>query len=87
MPLVDRIAVFDDLMVDTEGNVWARMYRRDETRSDNRWLVFAPGGELRGYVDIPDFGDIYQIGPDFVLGRRIGDLGVHQVVRYRLTRG
>ncbi len=86
MPLVDRIAAFDDLLVDTEGNVWARTYRRDETRPDNRWLVFAPGGELRGYVDIPDFGEIYQIGPDFMLGRVIGELDVNQVVRYGLTR-
>ena len=85
MRIPERRAAFDALIVDTQGYVWARRYI-DPLASHHRWLVFAPAGSLLGYVELPAELDLYQIGPDFVLGRLTDDFGVHRVVRHTLTR-
>ena len=51
-----------------------------------QWLVFDPDGRVLGFVEAPRGLVIYQIGADYVLGSRVGDLEVEYVEVWPLRR-
>ena len=84
MPLPQLMPVFSRLVVDDAGWLWAELYRFD-VRRPVRWLVFGPGGEGVGSVDMPPDLEVWQIGHDFVLGVWQDELGVEYVRRHAVT--
>lgn len=68
---------YGQLLVDPEGNVWARHYAIASEHS--KWTVFNPRGHWLGVVEMPAGLAVKRIGPDFVLGVTTDDLGVERV--------
>jgi hypothetical protein len=76
---------FQSVRVDRLGWIWAELYRPPHHLTP-RWMVFDSSGVARGTVDLPPQLEVHDIGPDYVLGRWLDDLGVEYVRRYRLDR-
>lgn len=85
MPFPQTMPTHGDLLVDAEGNLWVEEYRRPGD-DQPRWRVFDADGALLGVVETPPDLTIYQIGPDFVLGRWIDELDVEHVRLYALLK-
>lgn len=73
-------------MVDEVGWTWAEVYHWAKNRQSGRWMVFDPDGHARGILEVPDGLQLHRIGEDFLLGVRFDEVGVEQVLRYRLRR-
>ena len=83
IPMPQAIPVFSRLLVDDVGLLWAELYRYG-VGQPVRWLVFGPGGEGLGSVDMPPDLEVWQIGRDFVLGVWRDELEVEYVRRHAL---
>lgn len=86
IPARETIPAFDNLIVDADGNLWARDYLVAEEDAP-RWSVFDPQGRWLGTVETPAGMNIYQIGRDWILGRVKDELDVEYVRLYPLARG
>jgi hypothetical protein len=89
------------LEVDADGNVWLELhavisgdarasFRRTGLAAEtepSRWIVLDPEGRLLGSVLTPVGVEITEIGGDYLLGWRADELGVQQVVKYRVEKG
>jgi hypothetical protein len=87
--LPDRKPAYGALVADDLGYLWACEFRqlREYARPGPRtWTVFDPDGRWVTDLVLPGI-DVYQIGEDFVLGWRLGEMDVEEVVLYPLTRG
>ncbi|MCJ7626943.1 MAG: hypothetical protein MUO50_01025 [Longimicrobiales bacterium] len=74
-----------DLLVDVGGNLWVvDHYRPGDDR--NRWTIFSPEGVWLGSIALPIGFVPSQIGPDFLLGRWIDDLGFVHIRGHRLIK-
>jgi hypothetical protein len=80
----DSMPAYDRLMIDDGGHVWARHY--PYTAPTATWDLFAPDGTLLGTVAVPADLTVRQIGADWLLATRKGDLDEPMVVLFRLTR-
>ncbi len=85
LPLPDSVPALQALLVDEQGNVWAERYRLPWD-SETRWDVIDPGGRWLGSVTLPARFQPFEIGPDYVLGRRVDALGVERLVMLRLEK-
>lgn len=85
MSLPDALPAFQSLAVDRVGWYWAELFRLDD-RDPSAWLVFDQEGRAHGVVELPEDLEVHEIGPDYVLGRWVDDLGVEYVRRYGLRR-
>lgn len=85
IPFPKTFPAFDQLVVDAEGNVWAKEYPRPGERAAN-WLVLDSRGRWLGRVAAPERFRIEQIGRDYVLGVQVDSLGVESVQMYGLLR-
>ena len=82
----ERMPAYSALRVDHTGNLWVQDYV--VSREDSlRWTVFDPSGRILSRLAMPPRMVVYEIGPDFVLGRVQDDLDVQQVVLFGLSRG
>lgn len=79
------LALFDRLLVDRLGDVWARRLLPGERTGPRRWSVFE-GGRPLGSVETPAGFRVEEIGEDYLLGVVRGEPGVERVERYRLDR-
>ena len=79
MPLYRR------LLVDAERNLWAERFR-PFWEEQSSWYVFDEQGAWLGEVDTPPGLHIFEIGTDYVLGRRRDALDVPSVVMIPLDR-
>lgn len=86
MPIPDSLPVFQSLLVDEMGWVWAEMYAWDPAEP-GEWMVFDPEGRAHGVVETPPGLEIEHIGRDFILGVRRGQWDVEYVQRHVLDRG
>jgi hypothetical protein len=86
MPFPETFPAFSALRTDSEGNLWVKEFARP-TDSASRWAVFAPDGRWLGTLSAPLRFIIYQIGPDFVVGRALDEMDVERVVMFRLDKG
>jgi len=94
MPVPETLPAFDTVMADALDHLWVREYplpgrdfRWPREIPHTRWLVFDPGGRVLGFVEAPRGLVIYEIGDDYVLGSRVGDLEVEYVEVWPLKRG
>lgn len=85
MPFPATMPAYSSLVVDSEDCLWVQDYRvrGEET---NRWTVFDPEGRLLGQIDLPLRFNVYEIGSDYVLGRRVDELEIEHVEMYGLVR-
>ena len=69
----------------TDGNIWVAEFQPPGvTRQE--WLVFDGTGRLIARFETPVDLQVYQIGPDFILGRTVDDNGVERVLSYAYGR-
>lgn len=85
LPRMSRLPALSDVVVDALGFIWAQVYAPPFGDS-SRWIVHTPAGFAVGSVVTPEPMKVFEIGTDYVLGRRIGDMGVEEVVAYPLDR-
>ncbi|MFV1989075.1 MAG: hypothetical protein ACC682_17520, partial [Gemmatimonadota bacterium] len=78
---VPRIAA----LLSSDGHLFARRYPMPG-EDVAQWQVLDPSGVWLGTIATPAGLRVWQIGPDFVLGKLTDDLGVERVVVYRLHR-
>ncbi|HET9948443.1 MAG TPA: hypothetical protein VFQ22_05955 [Longimicrobiales bacterium] len=74
------------LLVDAEGDLWARHYWTFSSAGPETWSVFSRDGYLLGTVETPERLQARQIGRDFLLGIWTDDLDVRFVRKYALER-
>jgi hypothetical protein len=90
MPDPETRPAYSNLVIDSDGFLWAEESRgRTLTWTDGQpssWTVFSPAGEWLGRVQIPSRFTVFEIGSDYVLGRRYDDQDVEHVELLRLDR-
>lgn len=86
MPYHETMPAISDLEVDAAGNLWVGEYRRPGD-DEPRWSVFDGEGRLLGEVRMPPRFSVFEIGPDYVLGRWTDELDVEHVQLYELIKG
>lgn len=85
VPVPDSLPVFQTLMVDELGWLWAGVYDFDPARP-REWVVFDEEGRAHGTVRTPPGLEVQWIGRDAILGVWKDEFGVEYVHRHRLTR-
>ena len=85
IPVRETYPAFSAIVVDTEGAVWVEDYRRPAAGSA-RWTVFSPDGALVAQVTTPLELEVYEIGPDYVLGLWRDADDVEHVRLYELVK-
>ena len=85
IPVRETYPAFSAIVVDTEGAVWVEDYRRSAAGSA-RWTVFSPDGALVAQVTTPLELEVYEIGPDYVLGLWRDADDVEHVRMYELVK-
>ena len=83
IPFPERMPLFGRLLVDAQGNVWAKRFS-PSWEGDSSWYVFDGQGVWLGEVSTPPGLHIFEIGADYVLGLRRDELGVQFVVLFPL---
>ena len=86
MPLVDSYPAFEEILGDRAGYLWVREYRAPGAKGA-LWTVFDPEGRVRGLVETPAGLGTFEIGEDYILGRKDDELGVEHVQLWALDRG
>jgi hypothetical protein len=87
IPEPETKPAYSDLLVDTEGFVWAAEYQGHAEREKPKdWRVFSPEGEWLGSVQSPARFTVYEIGLEYVLGTLLDDMDAEHVQLLRLSR-
>lgn len=84
-PLPERIPAFQGMLVADDSHVWLERYRLPGDTVP-RWEIVAPDGRWLGTVSAPPRFRLFQVGPDWVLGRHLDTLGVERARVHRLAR-
>ena len=85
IPLLEHVPVARTLLIDTEGNIWSERYRLP-WEEDPVWDVIDASGRWLGTVNTPRNFNLFDIGPNYVLGRHRDDLGVERMRMYELHK-
>jgi hypothetical protein len=85
MPLPEFKPGFEDLVLDSDGYLWAKGYS-NFSPEPIRYLVYSKEGERVGVVYLPGRFRITDVGRDFVLGVYYDLDGAESIRRYSLTR-
>jgi len=87
VPVAEHFPVFTSIMSDGLDHLWVREYDLPgEERGAPLWSVFDPEGRVLGFVETPAALTIYEIGPDYILGKLVSELGVESVQVWPLDR-
>jgi hypothetical protein len=88
LPAPPTAPTYGPILVDADGDLWVRDFAPPwATHAPSGWSVFDSGGRWLGTVTLPTRLQPYEVGRDYVLGRRTDDLGVEHVEMYALERG
>jgi hypothetical protein len=79
-PRPEILPAYDLVVVDDVGRLWVRAWSAPDPGT--RWWVFAAGGELLGYVDVPSGVTITAVRCGSAWGVERDELDVSYVVRY-----
>jgi hypothetical protein len=85
LPLPATMPAYGSMLLDAEGNLSVEEYPPPGTERP-RWAVFDGEGRWLGTVELPARFEPFQIGTDFILGRRVDELDVQYLEQYRLVR-
>lgn len=78
---LDRAPRFSEILIATNGDRWVASFEFDD--SDGfEWLVFSPGGDLRGRVSTPPGLRVFEIGDGHLLGLVLDEFDVPFVRRH-----
>ena len=86
MPLVDSYPAFEEILGDGAGYLWVREYGMSGEGAAV-WTVFDREGRVQGLVETPGGLEVFEIGEDYILGRKDDELGVEYVEMWALDRG
>lgn len=86
VPFPERIPVYRRLLLDAEQHLWAERFRAPWEDVPS-WYVFDEQGVWLGEVATPPGLHVFEIGSDYVLGRRRDEFDVQSVVMIPLDRG
>jgi hypothetical protein len=84
-PFPKQSPAFGAMAVDPEGNVWVQEYPRPGQK-EVAWAVLGPDGQPVARIQLPRALEVYEVGRDYVVGRRRDDLDVEHVELYSVTR-
>jgi hypothetical protein len=84
-PVARELPAFVRVLVARTGELWIQEYSRG-SHARARWLVFDVRGEFQCTVFIPKALHIFEATSSDVLGRITDELGIEQIVVYRLER-
>ena len=72
-----------------DGDVWLASYVQPTLPAPGprEWIVFGAEGEWLGTVTLPPGFELYEVGDDYLLGKKEDELGVETVQMLRLVRG
>ena len=90
-PYPSHLPTFSQLIVDPEGNIWARQVElgtgdEGQVTDLSDFFVFGAGGRYFGVVELPPNLQVLQVGLDFVLAKVTDDLGVEYVHLYGIEK-
>lgn len=87
LPMVETFPAYAGIEGDALGYLWVREFKRPGDESENPvWTVFDPEGRALGFVETPAGLTIYEIGADYILGKRTGELDIESVELWGLSR-
>ena len=85
--IAESFPAFSRIMGDAAGCLWVREYDFPlEERPAPVWTVFDPEGRVLGFLETPAGLEIREIGEDYILGRKVDELGVESIQLWRLER-
>ena len=86
LPFPKSMPAYSALRIDQSGLVWAQ--NSPEAASPSTWTVYDTNGRRVATAALPSHFEVYEIGPDYVLGRFLDpEESIPQVRMYRLRRG
>ena len=85
LPFPETMPAYSNILVDTEGNLWVEDYRPFGGEQPV-WNVFDPSHRLLGSVETPVRFTIFDIGPNYVLGRWQQPSGTETIRVYELVK-
>ena len=85
LPFPETMPAYSDILVDTEGNLWVADHKPFGGEQPV-WNVFDPSHRLLGAVETPVRLTIFDIGPDYVMGRWQEADGTESVRVYGLEK-
>jgi hypothetical protein len=85
IPARSTMPAFDRVLVDGLGYLWVRGFVVSSADAPE-WSVFDPDGRWVARVRTPVDVEVYQVGPDWILGRGRDEMEVESVRLYRLDR-
>ena len=87
VPMVETFPAYAGIEGDALGYLWVREFKRPGDESEVPvWTVFDPEGRALGFVETPAGLTIYEIGADYILGKRTGELDIESVELWGLSR-
>lgn len=87
MPAVSDRPAYERVLLDDLGYIWAAEYQgMADRREAQAWEVFDPRGRWLGPVEVPPMFEVFEIGPDYILGVQVDELGVESVRVIELRR-
>jgi hypothetical protein len=86
MELPKTIPAYKAMLVDSEGMIWIRDYRR-ASPTQAQWTVFTHDGRQVAEVQLPLYLTVSEIGRDYVLGKYIDPVeDIPEIRMYQLRR-
>ena len=87
VPPVETFPAYSDIKSDELGHLWVAEFKLpDEDRDSTLWTVFDQAGEALGFVETPSGLTIYEIGEEYILGKRTGELDIEYLELWGLVR-
>ena len=85
VPMAATLPTFSRVLGDAAGYLWVRDYTLPGATT-SWWTIFDPAGAIAARLDMNRM-TIREIGRDYVVASRTGELGVEAVVVLHLDRG
>ncbi|UCG87474.1 MAG: hypothetical protein JSW71_02705 [Gemmatimonadota bacterium] len=84
LPYPPVLPPYGSTVLDSELNLWVEEFR---VAGDGPydWSVFDSQGIWLGRVTLPEGLEVFEIGPDYILGKTVDDVGVERVEVYELV--
>ena len=87
VPMVETFPAYSDIKGDALGHLWDAEFKLpDEERDFTLWTVFDQQGHALGFAETPPGLTVQEIGADYILGKRTGDLDIESVEVWELSR-
>lgn len=87
VPMVETFPAYSGIEGDAPGYLWVRDFKLPGDESEKpAWTVFDPEGRALGFVETPPGLTIYEIGEDYILGKRTDEFDIEYVEVWELSR-